>query len=279
MVRRGVAALIVALLAGGAWAQEEEDDGLGAAAPAEARAVVARGLEAMGGLAEVEALKAAALRIEAGEGAVQERHTLRLAGRFLHYASRQPNRTGFDVVLAGPVAFLCDRDPEGKATYVEDLAPQDAREGAYERDVLFMPLLLAALVKDAKAGLEHKGRTSAGEDVVKATVLPAEGAAGEPFVLRLKFDPQSKRLAGVMGVIPCGADAGKKRYLGFLEWRQLEGKKLWLPHRISDARDRTGPGGAGARAESAREYAVAWELDPALDAALFERPKLEKERR
>lgn len=240
---------------------QEEDEGLGTAAPAEARAVLARGIEAMGGFQATSAIRAAVLTMEAAKGAVQERHTLRLAGRHLHYASRQPNGAGFDVVLAGPLGFLCDRGPDGASTYSEELAPEDVKEGAYERDVLFMPLLLGLLLEDPRSSLEHRGRNSVGEVVVKATVPPAAEQKADPFVVRLKFDPTSRRLTGVMGTVPLGAEAGRKRYVTFDDWRQVGA--VLLPHRLLDARDPEAP---------PRQVDVSWTLDPALDPALFTRP-------
>lgn len=242
-------------------AAQEEDEGLGSAAPAEARAVVARAIEAMGGFEALSALRTAALTIEADANAVQERHVLKLAGRHLHYASRQPSGAGFDVVLAGAVGFLCDRRPDGSSTYSEDLAPADVQEGAYERDVLFMPLLLGQLLVDPRSGLEHKGRNSVGEVVVKATVPPAAEQKADPFIVRLKFDPASRRLTGVMGAIPLGAEAGRKRYVTFDDWRQVG--PVHLPHRLVDARNPEAP---------PREIRVTWALDPALDPNLFSRP-------
>lgn len=264
----GAVAIGAVLLLGwpGPWgpaqaAAQEEDEGLGTAAPAEARAVVARGIEAMGGFQATSAIRAAVLKIEAGQAAVQERHTLKLAGRHLHYASRQPSGAGFDVVLAGPLGFLCDRAPDGSSTYSEDLSPEDVKEGAYERDVLFMPLLLGALLEDPRSSLEHRGRNSIGDVVVKATVPPAADQQADPFVVRLKFDPTSRRLTGVMGTVPLGAEAGRKRYVTFDDWRKVGA--VLLPHRLLDARDPEQP---------PREVVVSWTLDPTLDPSLFTRP-------
>ncbi len=253
------------LVLAGAWtagarAQDVDDEGL-PAAPGEARTVVGKSLEAMGGAEAVGAVRAAAIAIEPAEGGPRERHSLRLEGRLFHYQSRHAGGTGFDIVLARDLAVLSDRGPEGQVTYVEDLAADDAREGGYERDVLFMPLLLPALLADARAQLDHRGKTTTGEDVVRALVHPPEGAAGEPYYLRLRFDPETRLLSGVMGAIPVGRDAGRKRYVTFLDWRPVG--KLKLPHKFVDKRDKDAP---------PREVVIAWTLDPELPADLFTRP-------
>jgi hypothetical protein len=232
----------------------------------EPRLVLVRAIEAMGGEAAVRALKAAALSIErpSEESATRERHTLRLDGRLLHYALRGGDGVGFDVVLAGPQAFLCDRGPPpgSRATHVEDLAPDDAREAAYERDLLFMPLLLPALANDPAAGLEHKGRSSAGEEVIRAVVRPAPGNPGAaPFVIRLRFDATSGLLSAAMSIVPCGTNEGMKRYVEYREPKQVGA--LTLPHRYADQYGKVA---------TVRDYPVAWTLDPAVEPALFARP-------
>ncbi|MBX3469217.1 MAG: hypothetical protein KF878_20275 [Planctomycetes bacterium] len=253
------------LVADRVQAQDDElDEGL-EGGQGEPRQVLQRAIEAMGGADALKAVVGAALTFDGGADAgVSERHTLRLDGRQLHYASRDAGGAGFDVVLARGAAFLCDRGPDGQATYVEDLAPEDAREAAYERDMLFMPLLLPSLLADPRAALEHKGKSSQGEAVIKAVVHPAEGNPGAtPFLVRLRFDPTSGLLTTAMGTIPCGADQGRKRYLGFLEPKRAG--RLLLPHRYADQRSKD---------VAPREVAVAWALDAAVEPALFQRPTL-----
>lgn len=271
---RVVPALLLAVLAalGGALlpcaparAQDESDEmdeGL-EGGPGDPRQALLRAIEAMGGAAAVRSVGTAALSFEAGgEAGLRERHTLALAGRKLHYASRDASGVGFDVVIAGPLAFLCDRGPNGAATYVEDLSPDDAREGAYERDMLFMPLLLPVLADDPRAQLEHKGKNSQGEEVVKAIVHPAAGnPGGAPFIVRLRFDPATGLLTTAMGTIPFGVDAGRKRYLSYQEPRKVGA--LTLPHRYADQRGKD---------VAAREVAVTWALDVPVDASTFARP-------
>jgi hypothetical protein len=241
---------------------EEESAGTG-----DARATIARALAAMGGPDAARAVRAAALSVQTAAEAPRERHTLVLAGRQLHQASRGQDGVGFDVTLARDQAFLCDRGPDGTVSFLEDLAIEDAREVAYERDLLWMPLLLAQLADDPAAALEHKGKNSAGEEVLKATITPAPGNPGAlPFVVRLRFAADTGLLAGAMGVIPCGSDAGKKRWLSYRDPQRVGA--LTLPHLLVDQR------GEG---EAAREVPVGWELDPQVDAALFARPKLEAE--
>lgn len=244
---------------------DELDDGL-EGARREPRLVLLRAIEAMGGEDAVRALKSATLAIErpAEESATRERHTLRLDGRHLHYALRGADGVGFDVVLAGSQAFLCDRGPEGQATHVEDLSADDAREAAYERDLLFMPLLLVALANDPEAGLEHKGKNSAGEEVVRALVRPAVGnPGGAPFVVRLRFAPDTGLLTAAMGVVPCGANEGVKRYVEYREPKKVGA--LTLPHRYADQYGKSA---------TMRDHPVAWTLDPALEATLFTRPAI-----
>ena len=242
--------------------EDELDEGLDASR-GDPRQVLLRALEAMGGADALRALRSAALSFDAeGEAGLRERHTLQVEGRLLHYASRDPGGVGFDVVIARAAAFLCDRGPDGQATYVEDLTSDDAREGAYERDMLFMPLLLPGLVGEARAQLEHKGKSSTGEEVIKAVVHPAPGNPGAaPFVVRLRFDPTSGLLTTAMGTIPCGADQGRKRYLSYLEPRRVG--PLVLPHRYADLRSKD---------VAPRDVPVAWALDAPVEAALFARP-------
>lgn len=244
-------------------AQDEEDLDEGLQGAGDPRQVLARAVEGMGGAEALRAVTTAALSFDAGgEAGLRERHTLALAGRKLHYASRDSERVGFDVVIARDLAFLCDRGPDGTATYVDDLTPDDAREGAYERDMLFMPLLLAQLAADPRAQLEHKGKNSQGEEVVKAIVTPAEGNPGAaPFIVRLRFDPATGLLTTAMGTIPCGADEGRKRYLSYQEPKKVG--RLTLPHRYADQRGKD---------VAPREVAVAWTLDVPVDASTFARP-------
>lgn len=268
-LNRRSAAVVLGLVCslGLARAQEDDelDDGL-EGARREPRLVLLRAIDAMGGEDALRALKAATLSIErpSEESATRERHTLRVEGRQLHYALRGADGVGFDVVLAGPQAFLCDRGPEGQATHVEDLAADDAREAAYERDLLFMPLLLPALARDPQAALEHKGESSAGEEVIRAVVRPAPGNPGAaPFVIRLRFEPSSGLLTAAMGVVPCGANEGVKRYVEYREPKRVGA--LTLPHRYADQYGKVA---------TMRDHPVAWTLDPALEPALFTRPTI-----
>jgi hypothetical protein len=260
------AGVALALAAAGALAQDEDDEGL-QQSPGDPQKLVLRAVDAMGGLAAVRAIGAAALDLQTSAApddgpTIRERHTLRVDGRLLHYASRQPDGVGFDLVVARTLAFVCDRGPDGKASYVEDLSAEDAREGAYERDMLFLPLLLPTLALDPRAQLDHRGKTSLGEEVVRAVIQPAEGNPGAaPFIVRLRFDPASGALTGAMGTIPCGQDRGKKRYLTFRDPTRTGA--LLLPRAYVDQRDKD---------EEGRELAVTWTLDPPLTPDLFERP-------
>ncbi|MCO5171688.1 MAG: hypothetical protein M9894_35745 [Planctomycetes bacterium] len=248
-----------------AQAQDDDmDEGLEGGA-GEPKAVLQRAIDAMGGADALRALTAVAVTFDGGaEAGITERHVLRLEGRQLHYASRDAGGAGFDVVIARGLAFLCDRGPDGKATFVDDLTAEDAREGAYERDMLFMPLLLPSLLADPRAALEHKGKSSQGEAVIKAVVHPVEGNPGAtPFLVRLRFDPTSGLLTTAMGTVPCGADQGRKRYLSFQEPKRVG--RLVLPHRYADQR---------AKDVAPREVAVSWALDAAAEPALFQRPTL-----
>ncbi len=267
----GALAAVVPGAPGLVRAQDEEDldEGL-EGSQGDPRQVLVRAVEAMGGAQALRSLATAALSFEAdGDAGLRERHTLALDGRRLHYASRDTGGVGFDVVIARGLAFLCDRGPDGTCTYVEDLTPDDAREGAYERDMLFMPLLLPALAIDPRAQLEHKGKNSTGEEVVKAIIGPAEGNPGAaPFIVRLRFDPATGLLTTAMGVVPCGADEGRKRYLSYQEWKRVG--RLTLPHRYADQRGKD---------VAAREVAVTWTLDAPVDASTFARPTAVEEKR
>ena len=88
------------------------------------RAAVERCVEAMGGRARLREVRSAAIEIQA-KASIKERHTLLLPSRALHYASRREGGAGFDVVVNGDKGFLCDRDPEGKTSYVEDLTEDE----------------------------------------------------------------------------------------------------------------------------------------------------------
>lgn len=267
-MRRIVLVASLLVLAAGSARAQDEDEGVGIGpAPTEARALVARAVEAMGGRERVSALKAAVMTVEAAQGEVQERHTLRLEGRFLHYSSRRPSGAGFDVVLARGLAFLCDRDDQGAATYLEDLGVEDAVEGGYERDILFMPLLLPLLLEQ-RARMDYRGRTSEGDEVVRALIEPPEGAPGRPFVIRLRFDKETHLLTAAMGVVPLGYDKGKKRYCEYRDYREVAGPggALKLPAELSDQR--------GKENEEPRTFKVRWSLDPDLPATLWLKPKL-----
>jgi hypothetical protein len=227
--------------------------------------VVVRAVEAMGGRAALAQIRSAVMTVDAEPNQIQERHTLRLEGRYLHYASRRPSGAGFDVVLAREQAFLCDRDPEGNASYVEELTPQDAQEGAYERDILFMPLLLPLLLEE-RARLDYRGRNSVGDDIVRALIRPPPLSSGEPFVVRLRFDHRTHLLTSTMGIVPRGVDKGKKRYCRYGDYRLVKGREVrtLLPHRISDQRGKD---------ESSREFDVEWRLNVELSAELFLKPR------
>ncbi|RMG07120.1 MAG: hypothetical protein D6731_24335 [Planctomycetota bacterium] len=261
-------ALVLVLLAccAGAPARAQDDDpGLGPG-PGSAPALLERAVEAMGGEDALRAVSTAVLRIVPSKSApLLERHSLRLRGRWMHYASRRRSGAGFDVVLAGPQAFLCDRDATGRATYVEDLAPADAREGGYERDILFMPLLLVHLL-DARAPMDARGPNSVGDEVVRVRIPPA-GPHDAPFVIRLRFDADTHLLRASMGAIPWGTDKGKKRYCFYEDYRPLGRGGILLPHRYSDQR--------GKKARP-RKFRVEWELDRKLPGALFLRPRVEE---
>jgi hypothetical protein len=230
------------------------------AAPREARAFVARAIEAMGGLERLRSLRTVAM--VANMEKLTERHTLQLRSRFMHYASRRRSGAGFDVVL-GDKTFICDRDRRGQATYVEDLSPEDAGEGAYERDVLFLPLLLPQLLDDPGARLDFRGPNSKGDPIVRAAIRTPRGAPGRPFWVRLRFDKHSYHLVQSMGLIPVGADKGQKRYCSYLDYERTAGG-LVLPGRYADQRGEAEP----------REYGVSWELEPEGAAQLFVKPKV-----
>ncbi|MDC3379345.1 hypothetical protein OAX78_03590, partial [Planctomycetota bacterium] len=266
MIRRIAASLAIALGVA-AWVAtahaQDGDEGLGPA-PGEPRAVLSAALEAMGGRATLSRVRTAVVTIDNGPGQVRERYVLRSEGRFFHYSSRRQSGAGFDVVLTGPVSFLCDRKADGSARRVEELPAADTGEAAYERDVLFMPLLLPALLADEGSRLQLRGLNSAGEQVVRAVVRPPRGAVGEPFVVRLKFNPETKLPVGVMGAIPSGPEEGKKRYTDFSDYREVGG--LTLPHGYSDARGRDA---------EPREFSVSWTVNPDLPPDLFVRPRTE----
>ena len=216
------------------------------------RAAVERCVEAMGGRARLREVRSAAIEIQA-KASIKERHTLLLPSRALHYASRREGGAGFDVVVKGDKGFLCDRDPEGKTSYVEDLTEADLLEGAYERDVLFMPLLLEQLLADPRTRYDSRGPNSVGDVVVRVLAHPANGAVGEPFVIRLRFDKTSHLLVQSMGLVPCGADEGKKRFFSYGDYRAVG--ELKLPSSYSDER------GKGTKP---RAYRVTWSLNPKL---------------
>ncbi|MBL4846542.1 MAG: hypothetical protein JKY65_13530 [Planctomycetes bacterium] len=239
--------------------------------PSEARAVVMQAVDAMGGRRALAAVKASVLSIDPQGAPIFERHTLRVEGRLMHYASRRKSGAGFDVVVGGGQAFLCDRSKQGAATYVEDLTRKDALEGAYERDVLFMPFLLLKLAKKG-AKLDYRGVNSRGHHVIKALVVPDPKAKGErPFTIRLRFDKDAKFLIAAMGVVPLGQDKGKKRYYEYLDYKTIRfgAHKLILPHKISDQR------GKGAKP---REFKAHWKINPTLSPSMFVRPQVLKKR-
>jgi len=237
--------------------------------PNQARGIVMQAVDAMGGPRALGAVKASVLAIDPQGAPILERHTLRIEGRLMHYASRRKSGAGFDVVVGGGQAFLCDRSKQGEATYVEDLTSKDALEGAYERDVLFMPFLLLQLAKkDAK--LDYRGTNSQGHHVIKALVIPDGKAKGErPFTIRLRFHKTTKVLIAAMGVVPLGQDKGKKRYYEYLDYKPVRfgGHNLLLPHKISDQRGKDA---------KAREFNARWKINPDLSPSMFVRPQVRK---
>lgn len=267
--------LVVPLLAlpSAALAQKKDDDAGIGPAPKEARAVVARAVRAMGGKRALLAVVNAAMTVKVKKGQIQERHTLKVDGRVMHYRSRRASGAGFDVVVGGGQAFLCDRSKQGRATFVQDLKGRDAVEGAYERDVLFMPVLLAFLLKD-KARMDYRGKNSKGDLVVRARITPTKRAKQERrFTIRLLFDKKTHMLTSAMGVVPWGHDKGKKRYCTYSDYKVVKRTKLkrriLLPHTLSDQRGRK---------EKARVFQVRWELNATLSTSLFVRPSLKKKK-
>lgn len=249
-----------------AWAQGH-GKGLGSA-PREARAVIARAVEAMGGKKLMDRVTNAGFEVKTTkQSRIKERHTLKLDGRVMHYASRRASGAGFDVVVGGGQAFLCDRNKTGAATYVQDLTGRDAQEGAYERDILFMPFLLPLLL-EKNARMDYRGKNSKGDHVIRALIEPPARAKHEKrFVIRLLFDHKTHLLRSAMGIVPWGHDKGKKRYCEFRDYKPVRSKDLRgtlkLPHTISDQR------GKGVRA---RTFGVSWKINQDLPPSTFVRP-------
>ena len=267
MTPRFALAALLALSAPGFPAFAQDDGGGIGPAPAEARGILIKSVKAMGGREALVRIRSAVMAINPKEGPIKERHVLRLDGRAMHYASRRKSGAGFDVVVGGGQAFLCDRSKEGKATYVEDLNGDDACEGAYERDVLFMPFLLVHLVED-KAKLSYVGRNSKGHHVIKALVTPPRGNRHEkPFVIRLRFHKDTHLLIAAMGVVPLGQDKGKKRYCESLDYKpqRFGPATLTLPSKLRDKRGKELP---------ARDFDVRWLLNSDLPTDLFVRPNV-----
>ncbi len=262
--------LVIAMLGILSWlepaqAQKRDTDGLGPA-PAEARAIIMRAVTAMGGPEKVKAVRAAVMKVNAKKGQIQETHSLLLKGRYMHYASRRASGAGFDVVLAKGRTFLCDRNAQGVVTYVEDLTKMDAREGSYERDIMFMPLLLPLLLQK-NARMDMRGKNSKGDLVVRAQIRPPSMKTGEPFVIRLRFDKKTNLLRAAMGTVPWGTDKGKKRYCYYEDYREVAGRFIKLPHQLRDQRGKSA---------KPRSFGVTWTLNKALPTAMFLRPNLEK---
>jgi hypothetical protein len=227
---------------------------------------VEKAVLAMGGARAVEDVKTAVMTVGAKPGQIQECHSLKLAGRSMHYASRRSSGAGFDVVLSGGRSFLCDRNAKGEATYVEDLSARDAKEGSYERDIMFMPLLLTLLL-DKNARMDYRGKNSVGDFIVRAQIRPPRAKNGEPFVIRLRFDRQSHLLTAAMGTVPWGTDKGKKRYCFYGGYKSVRvgSARVRLPHELKDQRGKD---------TKAREFKVTWELNKRLPPEFFLRPNV-----
>lgn len=254
---------LIAVCLAGAEAAAQEEEGLGPA-PNEARAVVARAVQSMGGRKALAGVRVAVMSVDPAGGEIRERHTLIVPRRLMHYGSRRPSGAGFDVVLGPDRGFLCDRDKSGQATYVEDLAPDDVLEGGYERDILFMPFLLPQLLEGG-ARMDYRGKNSEGEEVVRALIEAPRGSEGRPFTIRLRFDPVTHLLTAAMGVVPWGQDKGKKRYCEYRDYAPIDGTPVRLPGRLADQRGRD---------EHPRTFRVKWTLNPDLPDDLFKRPEL-----
>jgi hypothetical protein len=261
VIRCVSAAVVVGLLMGSpAFAQ---GDGLGPA-PAEAKAIVAKAVIAMGGRPALSDVKVVIMAVDAKPGRIRESHTLKLAGRFMHYASRRSSGAGFDVVLARGKSFLCDRNAKGEVTYVEDLTARDAKEGSYERDIMFMPLLLTLLM-EKNARMDYRGKNSVGDSIVRAQIRPPSAKTGDPFVIRLRFEKASGLLRAAMGTVPWGTDKGKKRYCFYEDYRfvKVGSSRIRLPTKLKDQRGKS---------SKPREFGVSWKVNPPVPAATFKRP-------
>ncbi|MGE0707105.1 MAG: hypothetical protein AB7N76_34885 [Planctomycetota bacterium] len=279
MSRAFAVAALLALSCGGwpagagvAWAQDDDDDEGVGPAPLEARAVVARAVKALGGKEALEAVRTATLLIDPKDGPIRERHVLRVEGRVMHYASRRKSGAGFDVVVGGGQAFLCDRDAKGVATFVEDLNEKDTCEGAYERDILFLPLLLLGLLEDKDAKMDYRGRNSKGHEVIRARISPPPGAKHErPFTIRIQIDKDTNLPVAAMGIVPLGQDKGKKRYCEYQDYAEVSvGRgKVRLPRTIHDQRGKGLP---------SRTFQVRWQLNPELPPSLFVRPQVARDK-
>jgi hypothetical protein len=241
-----------------------QGDGLGPA-PAEAKAIVGKAVTAMGGRPALSDVAVAVMVVDAKPGRIKESHTLKLNGRFMHYASRRSSGAGFDVVLARGKSFLCDRNAKGQVTYVEDLTARDAKEGSYERDIMFMPLLLPLLL-EKNARMDYRGKNSVGDPIVRAQIRPPSTKTGDPFVIRLRFDKESGMLRAAMGTVPWGTDKGKKRYCFYEDYRGVDvgSNRIRLPTKLKDQRGKS---------KKPREFGVSWKINPSLGADAFKRPK------
>jgi hypothetical protein len=250
-------------------AKAQNDGGIGPA-PREARAVIARALKALGGKEALKLVKTVVMTVDPKKSPIKERHVLRVAGRVMHYASRRKSGAGFDVVVGSGQAFLCDRNKAGQATFVEELSRTDTREGAYERDMLFMPFVLMQLMgKDSK--MDYRGRNSKGHEIIRARINPPKGAKREkPFTIRLRFHKDTHLPLAAMGIVPLGQDKGKKRYCEYRDYVPVRFGRytLKLPKTIDDQRGKGLP---------SRTFSVRWQINANLPAALFVRPRLKKD--
>jgi hypothetical protein len=241
---------------------QDDEAGLDPRTSAQAREILGQAVEAMGGRRVLQRITTAVLDVES-PGALRERHSLRMDGRYLHYSCRRPSGRGFQVVLARGLTFLCDCDSEGDPLRVEDLSEADAQEGAYERDTLFMPLLLLSLLEDPSTPLDYRGTNSEGEEVIRVLIRPPfEDDPGRPFLVRMRFDPDTHLLKAAMGNIPCGRDTGLKRWFTYDGWEEVA-RGIILPTRYGDQRGEDMP---------VNEYGVSWQLNREFAPTMFTRP-------
>lgn len=229
---------------------------------ADAKAILKAALKAMGGERATRKVKTLSLAIDGSS--VREYHRIRLKGRMSIYTAKRPSGRRLEVVLARGSAFIVDRDQNAKATAIEDLKSTEVKEAGYDRDLFLLPLLLPIFLDSTEAVLRVKSPAPNGDQLVEATLPPAQGSKEQAIRYTLRFSAKTKLLIGAKSVIPAGPEKGRGRIVVYRGYKSASG--ILLPRELRYKVD----------TESPRTLKFRLKLDNPLPLTLFLKPRLKK---